>query len=157
MPPPRRRRSRSGTGGGWGVDVSGFKFLLEQFADVPKELRPAIRRAVNEAASGFMADVKADASWSSRIPAAVRTKTSFSQRAPGVRVYVDASRAPHARPYEGMAKGGNERLFRHPVYGNREAWVTQATRPFFRPNVEKHRQPVLDAIESALIQTLPRR
>lgn len=151
----RHRRSRAG--GGWGVDVSGFKFLLEQFRDVPKELRPAIRRAVGLAARAFVLDVAQDAAWSSRIPAAVRTQTSFSQKKPGVRVFVDAKKAPHARPYEGMAKGGNAAQFRHPVYGNRQAWVSQATRPFFRPNVEKHRDQVLDAIETALIQTLPRR
>lgn len=149
--PSRGRR------GGWGADTSEFKILLEQFRDVPKELRSSIRRAVREAAADFVGDVKADASWSSRIPASVRTTTSFSQKAPGVRIFVDSKKAPHARPYEGMAKGGNESKFRHPVYGDREVWVTQATRPFFRPNVEKHRAQVLDAIESALIQTLPRR
>lgn len=156
MPPSTRRRSRR-RNGGWGVDVGGFTFLLEQFRDVPRELRPAIRRAVGQAAQAFVTDVAQSASWSSRIPAAVRTKTSFSQTKPGVRIYVDSAKAPHARPYEGMAPGGNESQFRHPVYGNYEAWVTQATRPFFRPNVEKHRDQVLDAIETALIQTLPRR
>jgi hypothetical protein len=146
------RRSNS-----WGVDASQIEFLLEQFRDVPKELRPAIRKAVKSAADSFVSDVKADASWSSRIPNAVRIFTSFSQSRPGVRVRVDSKRAPHARPYEGLAPGGNRSAFRHPVYGNRDAWVTQSTRPFFRPNVEKHREKVLSAIETALIQTLPRR
>lgn len=152
----RRTRSRS-RGGGWGVDVSGFKFLIDQLRDVPRELRPAIRRAVAQAAQAFVVDVAQDASWSSRIPSAVRTKTSFAAKGSGVRVFVDSRKAPHARPYEGMAPGGNESKFRHPVFGNENVWVTQATRPFFRKNVEKHREKVLDAIETALIQTLPRR
>lgn len=141
----------------WGVDTSQFELLLQQFRDTPRELRPAIRRAVLGATAEFVGDVKADAAWSSRIPAAIRTTTSFAKRGAGVRVAVDRKKAPHARPYEGMAPGGNAAYFRHPVYGNREKWVTQATRPFFRPNVEKHRSKVLDAIETALIQTLPRR
>lgn len=142
---------------GWGVDTAEFTILVRELALVPSKLRPAIRRAVKTAAAGFVADVKQDASWSTRIPAAVRTSTSFSKARPGVRVAVDSKKAPHARPFEGMAPGGNATKFRHPVFGNREVWVDQATRPFFRPNIDKHRDKVLDAIETALIMTLPRR
>jgi len=148
----RRSGARS-----WGVDTVEINLLLEGFRDVPKELRPKIRAAVKAAASSFVSAVQEDASWSSRIPQAVSTKTSFAARNPGVRVFVDAKKAPHARPYEGLAKGGNRDTFRHPVFGDREVWVSQATRPFFRKNIEPHRVKLLDALETALIQTLPRR
>lgn len=148
--------ARRGSRRGWGLDASALELLVERFRDVPRELRPAIRRAVQSAAADFVSDVKADASWSSRIPGAVRVKTSFAKAGAGVRVYVDSKRAPHARPYEGLSDGGNRGSFRHPVYGNRDVWVSQATRPFFRPNIDPHRAKLLDAIETALIQTLPR-
>jgi hypothetical protein len=146
------RRSR-----GWGVDTSEVEWLVKEFRSVPKELQPAIRREVRAAGKGFLDAVKADASWSSRIPAAVKIKTSFAQRGSGVRVFVDSKAAPHARPYEGLAPGGNRASFRHPVYGNREAWVTQATRPFFRQNIDPQRAQFIAALETALMKTLPRR
>lgn len=146
----RRRR-------GWGVDTAELEWLVKEFSQVPNELRPAIRAAARGAAQGFTSAVKADASWSSRIPAAVKVSTSFAQKGAGVKVGVDSTRAPHARPYEGLAAGGNRASFRHPVFGNREVWVTQTTRPFFRKNIEPQRAKFLDALESALIQTLPRR
>jgi hypothetical protein len=147
-----RERSR-----GWGADVSELTSLMRDFQDVPAKLRPAIRREVAAAGKGFTDAVKADASWSSRIPGAVKIKTSFAQRGAGVRVFVDSKAAPHARPYEGLAPGGNRNAFRHPVYGNREVWVTQATRPFFAKNIAPHRAKFLDALQTALIKTLPRR
>jgi rhodanese-related sulfurtransferase len=146
---PRRTRNS------WGVDTVEIEFLLADLRAVPRNLQPAIRRAVADAAQAFLSDVREDASWSSRIPGAIRTRTSFAQRGSGIRVLVDKAKAPHARPYEGLSSGGMQ--FRHPVFGNRDVWVSQQARPFFMPNVEKHREKVLDAIETALMKTLPRR
>jgi hypothetical protein len=49
-------------------------------------------------------------------------------------VRVSAS-VPHARPYEGISQQGSTSYFRHPVFGNRENWVSQATRPYAWPAV----------------------
>jgi hypothetical protein len=148
-----RGRSRRS---GWGAEADQLEVLLKDFHEIPRESRSAIRKGVTLATADFVSDVKADASWSSRIPQAVVTRVSFSRTRPGVRVLIDKKKAPHARAYEGMAKGGNRDSFRHPVYGH-DVWVSQTTRPFFRKNVAKHRDKVIDAIETALIQTLPRR
>lgn len=149
-----RRRSRNS----WGYSgADEFAWLLKDFAQIEKGIRPAIRRAVVQATAGFVEDVRSNASWSTRIPSAVKTQTSFSVRNPGIRVYVDSRMAPHARPYEGMAPGGNRGSFRHPVHGDRENWVTQKTRPFFRPAIASDREKVLAAIQTALMATLPRR
>ena len=64
----------------------------------------------------------------------------------GVQLRVSSANAPHARPYEGMGQGGQ---FRHPVYGNRENWVAQATRPYAFPAVRATADKILPAIGDA--------
>jgi cation diffusion facilitator CzcD-associated flavoprotein CzcO len=103
--------------------------------DVRKEIRPRIR----EAAQPMVAQAKANASWSTRIPGAIRM--SIAKR--GVDIKVSRKKAPHARPYEGITRSGK---FRHPVFGNRDRWVSQATRPFLDPAVRQHRDKVRRAL-----------
>lgn len=111
--------------------------------DVQRELRPALRRAVQPAAQR----VRSNASWSSRIPAATKVSTSFG-RTPGVTVRVDAKAAPGARPIEHDGQPG---MFRHPVYGNREVWVSQAARPFFYRAIEATADQIRDAVGDAVM------
>lgn len=87
----------------------------------------------------MVAQARANASWSSRIPGAIRV--AVLKR--GVDIRVNRRRAPHARPYEAI--GGNA-TFRHPVHGHRDRWVSQATRPFLDPAVEQHRGKVRKAL-----------
>lgn len=103
--------------------------------EVRKETRPAIRKA----AEPMVAQARANASWSSRIPKAIR----LSNTRRGVTIRVNKATAPHARPYEGI-RGGS--TFRHPVHGNRDRWVSQATRPFLDPAVKQHRGKVRAAL-----------
>lgn len=103
--------------------------------EVRKETRPAIRKA----AEPMVAAAKSNASWSSRIPGAI--KLSNTRR--GVTIRVNKAKAPHARPYEGITGGGQ---FRHPVHGHRSRWVSQATRPFLDPAVKAHRGKVREAL-----------
>lgn len=95
----------------------------------------------------------ARASWSSRIPRAITTRTSFARGS--VELRVRSGQAPHARPYEGIGTRGS---FRHPVFhdGFDGPWVTQATRPFFFPSVDAHRDKIRGAVESAVFESLPR-
>lgn len=96
--------------------------------EVRREIRPRIRKA----AEPMVAEARSNASWSSRIPGAIR----LSNTRRGVSIRVNQKRAPHARPYEGIRGGAT---FRHPVFGNRDRWVSQATRPFLDPAVARHR------------------
>lgn len=109
--------------------------LRAMSAQVRKEVRPAIRRA----AEPMVAQARANASWSSRIPGAIRLSTTKR----GVDIRVNQKRAPHARPYEGIGGGGQ---FRHPVFGNRDRWVSQPTRPFLDPAVRQHRGKVREEL-----------
>lgn len=144
----RRRASRF-------IDYSEISLFVEEMRAAPKELQAGIRTAVKEASGALTDEVRDRAAWSDRIPNAVKTRVSFAQRGSGVTVSVDHKAAPHARPYEGLASGGNRGMFRHPVYGNREVWVGQSTRPFFRPAIEATREDFVDAMTAALLRTLP--
>lgn len=130
------------------------RLLAQRLAKVPDELQKGLRPALRKGAEPIMAAAKANASWSSRIPGAIRLSTSFGQKNPGVTIRASARIAPHARPYEGA--GGRGGTFRHPVYGDRDAWVTQATRPFLFPAVRAGRQGVIGELEHAVDDALAR-
>lgn len=114
--------------------------------DLKKKLRPALRRAANP----IVADARKRASWSTRIPPATRVSTSFQARKAGVSIVVDRKKAPHARPYENLGQPG---IFRHPVYGNYENWVSQRARPFLFPAVFANSETVVKAIDRAVNAT----
>jgi hypothetical protein len=152
------RRGRRRRGGTWIDGIGGVDLLVDWLRSVPSEARSDVRKAVIAATREMRADMAARASWSSRIPRAITTRTSFARGS--VELRVDARRAPHARPYEGIGTRGG--TFRHPVFGsayddrNGWTWVTQAARPFFFPTVDRHREKVRDAVETAVFKSLPR-
>ena len=68
-----------------------------------------LRKAVTESGAEITAAIRAEASWSKRIPGATSLAMSFGARTVGVRVRTNAKKAPHARPFEfGNANGYNE-------------------------------------------------
>lgn len=126
--------------------------FARNLSDVPQELRKELRPKVRKIAGKVQRQVQQNASWSSRIPGAVKTRVSFSQRSPGVSVYVDSKAAPHARPLE-FGSSRNRQL-RHPVFGNPDVWVSQPTRPFFMQAIDQTGSDahieITDAIDRAL-------
>ncbi|TKJ24363.1 HK97 gp10 family phage protein [Blastococcus sp. CCUG 61487] len=108
-----------------------------------RHLRVAFERAGRAAES----DAKSRAgSWSTRIPAAISARSEVRPDRIGVVLRASASSAPHARPYEGLGQGGS---FRHPVFGRRDRWVTQPTRPFLWPAVRGRRADIAAACADA--------
>lgn len=101
------------------------------------------------AAEPVAAQARANASWSSRIPAALTVGVSSSRRYPGAQIKVSKDRAPHARLYE-FGSGRRTATFRHPVYGNRQNWVEQSTRPFIRPAVRAKGDGFIKACDRAV-------
>jgi hypothetical protein len=100
-----------------------------------------------KAAGPVAAQAKANASWSSRIPGAITVGVSSSRRFPGAQIKVSKDKAPHARLFEFPGRGGS---FRHPVYGNREVWVSQEGRPFIRPAVRAKGSGFAEAADRAV-------
>lgn len=131
--------------------LGAFSQDLKRLQD-GKDLRKALRRNLRRTAEPIKRRVQANASWSRRIPGAVKITTSLTARHPAVGIKVDSKKAPHARPLERGSKG-RRTVNRHPVFGNREVWVDQPTRPFFfgatngaMPDVER---AAIDAVNEA--------
>jgi hypothetical protein len=110
------------------IEFGSVSGLVAAFGKVPAEVRIALRPAVLEAGNLIADAAKANASWSGRIPGAISVTSNLTSSG-GAVIRVDSTTAPHARPYEG--RSGSP--FRHPVFGNRDNWVSQATRPFLKP------------------------
>lgn len=113
-----------------------------------------LRRGIKAAAKPMVDGVKSAASFSSRIPGAVRTKASFAAKGATVTITADPKAAPEAAPLNNGDRGGT---FRHPVYGNTDNWVSQTAHPFFvtgarsgQPASERAMQGVMDAIARKL-------
>ena len=129
------------------IDGEAFKVFQRELRKVEpalaKELNKELRAVVKE---HVVPEAKANAGWSSRIPGAIKPQVTTKQ----IGVRVAAKQAPHGRPFEGL-RGGSS--FRHPVFGNRNVWVNQGTRPFLAPavdaNQEKAAQAALKAIDTA--------
>jgi len=124
-----------------------FDFFGAKLKAVPKEARAAVRKAVREAGVDLTQAVRGAASWSSRIPGATTMKVGFGARSAGVRIAVSARRAPHAKVHEFP---NNRATIRHPVFGDRDAWVNQPAHPFFRKTVNANRRAVVAKIEKAI-------
>lgn len=123
--------------------------LIVDFGKIPTEFRREVRPRLKSAAQPIAADAKKRASWSTRIPGAIRITTSIARRRQGVGIRVDSGKAPHGRPYEGIGTRGN--TFRHPLFGDRERWVTQKTRPFLYPALQAGRGRVVDVVDTAIL------
>jgi hypothetical protein len=104
--------------------------LIRDMGRIPKDLKKQLRPRLRIAGRVVADDAKLRASWSTRIPRAIRVSTSFTGRRPGVSVIVNKNKAPHARPYE---HGGEPGKFRHPRWGDRRHWFDQTARPFLAP------------------------
>ena len=130
--------------------------LLEK--SIATNIRRNLRKAVTESGAEITAAIKAQASWSKRIPGATSLAMSFGAQKVTVQVKTSAKKAPHARPLEFGTKG-NPGMNRHPVFVKKGRpvakgrWVNQPTREFFfsaaeamTPVVERKIQTAIDAI-----------
>ena len=134
------------------IDAADLGDLVRAIKELEggKKQVAALRKNLKAAADPATAQVRANASWSSRIPAAVAVRAAFTaKKGAGVSVFVSRKTAPHARPIENSGQAGT---FQHYTWGD-EPVVTQQARPFFfdemasvMPDVEK---AAADAIDEA--------
>lgn len=80
---------------------------------------------------------------------ATRIRVLASSAQAAVKLEVAPSRMPAGKRSLPALLDGRGR-WRHPVYGNRNAWVTQASHPFFWRGVQPHIQDVRDAVVDAV-------
>lgn len=136
------------------LEYASVTRFAKALGKVPLELRRELRPQLRAAGQHILDDMKRRASYSTRIPGATRMTVSFSARGGGIRFRVMASRAPHARVLERGNLGGRAATFRHPVFGDPDVWVSQATRPFFFPAVAAGRPELNKGISNAVKASL---
>jgi hypothetical protein len=129
-----------------GIDLSQVTQLAKDLHRMPDATKRHLRKTFTEAGQPMLTDARSRASWSSRIPGAISVTSTVTETRLSVQLRVSAKQAPHARPYEGLGQGGS---FRHPVYGHRDRWVTQATRPYALPAVKAAGDKLIPAIGDA--------
>ena len=146
------------------VDTRDFRELFARSSQVEPKLRTALRRRIRDAAKGVAEDVKAEALQPGEgvgtkdyayaagrgrstglrrgIAAAVRVGILTGNARSGVRI---TTNAPLAGAWQAR------RGWRHPVFGDRDAWVQQRGRPdYFYGTVWDGRDQVKSAVESAM-------
>lgn len=134
---------------GMTADVLSLRNLARQF----RTMEPRIARRVNTnlraAAEDVVAAAREKASWSTRIPPTIHASasgvTSVTIRAGTAKA---AGGAPHAKAYEHAGAPG---AFRHPVFGNRQVWVSQQGRPFLHPAVIERLEALTESLREAVI------
>lgn len=100
-----------------------------------------MKREMRQAADPIVQKVRAEASFSKRIPPAVKASTRFTKKTTSVLITVNARQAPHARPINNDGKAG---FFTHPIpikaassrrgrlrQARKGDQVRQKARPFF--------------------------
>jgi hypothetical protein len=127
-------------------DLKAISRALRKHAD-GKRLRVELNRELRQAAQPLVPKVKAawraapsghgkagrrGGSLRSQLARATRLEVRLTGKQAGVRVRTDGRRMPdHMKSLPGYAEGVRRRPWRHPVYGNRDAWVTQQPFPRF--------------------------
>lgn len=106
--------------------------VIADLRAIPREARRDLTPVLKRAGEGAAAQARANASWSTRIPGAIRVQVRYGRVRTGVLVRVAARLAPHARAYEGLGVPGS---FRHPLFGDWDRAVSQARRPYAWPAV----------------------
>lgn len=85
-------------------DLHALTDLSVQLKQVNKKFASAIRKnlrsAIAKQGAGVVSAVQQNASWSTRIPNAVKISTRFSTNGASVKITVDHNEAPHARPID---------------------------------------------------------
>lgn len=109
------RRNPSGGATGGSIRVSGERdlYALKKACDAAdKTITKELKRGIVEAGAPLQRKIAGAASWSKRIPGAVKVNTRFTARTTSVILTVNQKKAPHARPLE---NDGRQGTFKHPV------------------------------------------
>ncbi|HWU24076.1 MAG TPA: hypothetical protein VN088_21250 [Nocardioides sp.] len=117
--------------------VMGDKQLKAEFR---KELRKAARPMVPAVKQAIRA-IPSKRSYSAdglrgTMSSAVKLQVKTAGKQTGVRLRVDGRKMPaHMKSLPSMVEG--KKRWRHPVFGNKEVWVTQDARPYFYQTVNR--------------------
>lgn len=129
------------------IDTSNLKQLAAVLRKAQPELKKSLYKALR--VSGEMVKEQAvfESLWSSRIGGSLKVQGSGLH----IKVVAQGSIAPEAAPLE---HGGQNGPFRHPVFGNRDVWVSQPARPFLAPALSARFTQIVELVDSAVDDAL---
>lgn len=134
------------------ADARSLKNLGRELRRSRPEIMRATQRGLREVGQKVAEKAKENASWSSRIPQTIKPRVSGLT---AVVVKAGGPSAPHAKPYEHAGAHGT---FRHPVFGDRKNWVTEAARPFLHPaafdGLQRHAEELARALGAQIEEHL---
>lgn len=129
------------------VDLSELKDFAKVLRKVAPEVAKDLNRGVAAGGEIIAAEARHNAGFSSRIPGSIVTTRR------GLRVKIQAG-GDSAGDAAVLEHGGIPGTFRHPVFGDREVWVSQPAHPFLTPALESKSEEafgvVVAAVDSAL-------
>jgi hypothetical protein len=112
------------------------KELRGRLRDVGRPLVAEVKSAWQSAPSGRGKVRRRGGSLRGNLARATRLEVRLTGKQAGVRVRTDGRRMPDGmKSLPGYAEGVRRRPWRHPVYGNRDVWVTQQPFPRFYKTV----------------------
>jgi bacteriophage HK97-gp10 putative tail-component len=128
-----------------GIEAADFAALQRDLkkanGDALKLFRTAAKAGGDKVASKARATISG---VSQRIADSIKVYANNK----GVQVRAGGAKAPHAAAFENLGKEGT---FRHPVFGNRQVWVSQEAHPFLLPALT---DDVLDEVAEAFLDAL---
>ena len=124
------------------LELGEVRGLAQRLGQIDKQFQPRARRMMRTAGQGMLSDAKGNASWSSRIPAALSLRVTLNAARPGIAIRASLKAAEHARVYEGILGD----TFRHPLFGDRDFWYTQRARPYLLPAVERQTELIVNEL-----------
>lgn len=132
------------------IRVSGADDLAKLAADLKRagrtDLTKELRKVVKDAARPIAAEVKATTP-SRQIAKSVTIEARLGKN-PRVRVKADRKKMPPGK--ESLPALFERPKFRHPVFGDRETWVTQQGGPAFGPVARRRKAAVQAQILAAV-------
>ena len=91
----------AGSGLGMTTNLDAFNMQLKETDKLfAAGVKKRLREAVSLAGVDLVSAIKAEASWSARIPGATSIGTTFGAKKASIRIRVDKKKAPHARGLE---------------------------------------------------------
>ena len=140
------------------IDAREFGALLRDAKAFDADLSRRLRKSIREAAKPAVDDVKSavqsipakrDRGVRRGIAAGVGLRiNSGSSKGGAVTIAASGNRVPG--PHRAMVRLLNKPSWRHPVFGDKQHWVTQSGRPYFGSVILTHRENILRAVEDAL-------
>lgn len=139
-----RTPSSSKTGIPVVVDTSQLSRLAKDLRKAAPEAWKAYRVAAKALAQPVLADAKARASYSSRIPQSGKIRVTSGGN---IKIIFGGDAAPDAAAIENRGRG----FVRHPVFGDRNVWTSKGSHPaFLAPALAARAEEVAKGIEEAV-------